>query len=123
MNRKPEIIAVIILMFTLFYVIGATFFSNIGSEDIEEAKEEHNTVLVDFYSEGCKACRDIEPIIDEIEDECPEIEVLKVDINSEEGLHNKYDIHFLPTVIIYKDGEETNRYIGKMTKEQYIENL
>lgn len=94
-----------------------------GSKDVEKAKIEHEIVIVDFYSDGCHACRKIEPYIDQIKEEYADVKVLKVDVNSEEGLHKKYDIRFIPLVIIYHNGKEVKRIIGYHEKEVYIKEI
>ena len=91
-----------------------------GSEDVEEAKETYQIVLVDFYGDGCPPCRKISPIIDEIEEEYPEIKVLKVNINEEDGIHSKYNITKIPTVVIYHNGRSYARFIGFHDKSTYL---
>lgn len=90
-----------------------------GSKDIEEAKVSYQIVLVDFYGEGCLPCREISPIIDEIEVEYPEVKVIKVDINGEDNLTTKYNVNKIPTVIIYYSGNPYIRFVGFHDKETY----
>ena len=110
------IIALIVLISCIFLFKN----SNNGYKEIEKAKIENNILLVDFWGEGCHPCKKLSPIIDEISEEYPDIEVVKVDINSEDGLHEKYNIRFIPTVIIFYEGSEFARLVGFHEKQEYI---
>ena len=96
------------------------FISPEGNDKtISEARENYEIVLVDFWADGCKPCKKISPFIDEISKEYLSVKVIKVDINSEDGLHEKYDIRFVPTVIVFYQGEVFERFVGFHEKEEY----
>ena len=82
------------------------------------------TVLVDFGAVWCPPCRKMEPIIDEItREETAGIKVMKIDAGTQEKLVSTLKVIELPTFIIYKNGKETWRQTGIVTKEGLIQQL
>jgi thioredoxin 1 len=104
-------------------LILSRFYHRAGDIEIERAKNNNEIVIIDFWAKGCSPCKKVSPIMDEIAVEYPSIEVMKVDINSEKDLHNKYEIKFVPTVIIFYKGEEFTRLIGFHEKQEYVKNI
>lgn len=96
------------------------FYNRHTNEEIENAKKESEILLIDFWAEGCGPCRKLSPIIDEISNEYPEITVMKVDVNGDEGIHDEYNIEFVPTVIIFYRGSEFSRIVGLKEKSEYV---
>ena len=94
-----------------------------SDKDVDEARKTHDIVLVDFYSQGCKPCRKLSPILDEMAKDYPEVKFIKIDVNAEEGIHTKYNIRYVPTVIIYEHGEEVIRLIGLQERKTYENHL
>jgi len=87
-NKIAAIIAFSLFGLGTLYITASIIGSKYdGSAEVEEAREKYDVVLVDFWGEGCKPCRMIAPYIEEIEQEYCNVEVIRVDINSEEGLN------------------------------------
>ena len=77
-------------------------------------------VLVDFWAAWCGPCRMVAPIIEELASEYDgRVTVAKVDTDSEGGLAARYNIHSIPTVILFRDGAEIQRFIGVQPKAVY----
>ena len=75
----------------------------------DEVIKSDQTVLLDFYAEWCGPCNTLSPIIDEIANENKNIKVYKVNIDEEIKLENKFNILSVPTIIIFKNRENTIR--------------
>ncbi|MCB1111415.1 MAG: thioredoxin [Chlamydiales bacterium] len=77
--------------------------------------------LVDFYADWCGPCRMIAPLIEEIAVEMQgKATVGKLDIESSQATPAKYEVHSIPTIIIFKDGQEFKRLVGVHAKEDFV---
>ena len=74
-------------------------------------------VLVDFYATWCGPCRMISPIIDEVAKETTDLMVVKVDVDKYPNIATKYGIMAIPTLKIFKKGEEEQTSIGYIEKD------
>jgi thioredoxin 1 len=69
--------------------------------------------LVDFWAEWCAPCRALAPAMDEIaETHGDKVTVAKVDIDQNPGIPTKFGIRGIPTVIMFKDGEQVDIFVG-----------
>jgi thioredoxin 1 len=81
-------------------------------------------VLVDFWAEWCGPCRMIAPMIDKVADEyVGRIKVGKVDTEASRDIAIKYRISNIPTLILFKDGQETQRFVGIPREQPFREAL
>lgn len=82
-----------------------------------EALKDSKPVLVDFWAEWCMPCRILAPTIDEIATEyAGKVKVGKVDTDSNRDISFKYGITAIPTVILFKDGQVKQKFVG-LTKK------
>ena len=68
--------------------------------------------VVDFYADWCGPCKIMSQIIDKIAEENENINVGKVNVDSNQKLAEKYEIMSIPTIIIFKNGEVIKTFIG-----------
>lgn len=81
-------------------------------------------VLVDFWAKWCIPCRALAPVIEEIAEQAKgKIKVGKVDIDSDGPLANQFGIQSIPTVIIFKDGQKMETFVGIQSKEALVNAL
>lgn len=79
-------------------------------------------ILVDFWATWCGPCHMLSPIIEEIGEEMKEkVTVYKMDVDQNPQTSSKYQIMSIPTVILFKDGEPVEAFIGVQPKEAYTE--
>ena len=84
----------------------------------EEVLNNEGVVIVDFYADWCGPCKIMSPIIDEIaEKNFENVKVGKVNVDENPELAIKYDVMSIPTIIIFKNGEEAKTFIGVTDKE------
>ena len=96
---------------------------NLTADNFNEVIGE-GKVLVDFWAGWCMPCKMVAPIIDELADEFKDsITVAKVDVENEKALAVRFKVMSIPTVVLFEDGNETKRFVGVKTKEEYIKEL
>ena len=72
-------------------------------------------VLVDFWAEWCSPCHAVAPVLDRIAAE-RDIKLVKVNIDEEQGLAERYGVASIPMMILFENGEPQASAIGAMPK-------
>ena len=81
-------------------------------------------VLVDFWAEWCGPCRMLSPIIEEVAEELGDkVKVFKLNVDENQETAAKYQVMSIPNVIMYKDGEVVESWVGVRPKDQYLEGV
>ncbi len=86
----------------------------------EEVMESSKTVLVDFWASWCGPCRILSPVIDEIARERTDLKVVKVSVDEEPELAERFSVMTIPTVFVIKNGEVVNQASGARPKQQVL---
>jgi thioredoxin 1 len=74
-------------------------------------------VLVDFWAEWCGPCHAVSPVLEKIASEREgELRVVKVNIDEEQGIAQRYGIASIPTMVLFKDGQPAAAAIGAQPK-------
>ena len=78
-------------------------------------------VLIDFWAEWCSPCKEMNPILEEVSSEMEKkIKVLKINIDENPNIPNKYGVQSIPTLIIFKKGEAISTKVGASIKSDLI---
>lgn len=80
-------------------------------------------VLADFYSDSCIPCKRMSPVLAELEEENPEVKLVKLNINFSAETAAKYEVTSVPTLVFFRDGSEVQRISGAVKKAQIEEIL
>ena len=87
-------------------------------KNFDELIQSSKPVLVDFYAEWCMPCKMMLPILLEVEEDMKDkAQFLKVDVDKEKELAKRFRILSVPTLIIFKNGEQLWRQSGVMQKK------
>ena len=88
----------------------------------DETKE--GVVLVDFFATWCGPCKMLAPVIEELAGEYEgKVKIGKLDVDDNPEAAGKFGVQSIPTIIIFKDGQEVDKMMGFQSKEVLKEHL
>lgn len=90
------------------------------NENLKELIAQDKITIVDFWAAWCGPCKMLGPILDNVAKERPDIQVVKVDVDSNSDLSVEYGIRSIPAVYIFKNNEQINKFVGVKSKEDIL---
>lgn len=87
-----------------------------------EVLKYEGVVLVDFWAAWCGPCKMLGPILDELSTEIPQ-KITKVNVDEVESLAQQYKIRSIPTMIVFKNGQVVDTFVGLMQKQALKDKL
>ena len=89
-----------------------------------QQKTKGKVVLVDFWATWCAPCRMMAPVLNDVATELKgNSHVGKVDIQQYQSLATKFKVRSIPTLILFKNGTEINRFVGIKSKEFLLKEI
>lgn len=97
---------------------------HVNTENFEkEVSKNKGVTLVDFFATWCGPCKMLSPILEQVNDECDFVKIVKVDIDDALPIAKDFGIMSVPTMVIMADGEEKERLVGLRQKTQIIDTV
>jgi thioredoxin 1 len=81
-------------------------------------------VLVDFWAEWCVPCHMVSPVVEEIaRDHAQDMKAMKLNVDDNPETTRKYGVMSIPTLIVFRDGQEKARVVGARNKEAILREI
>ncbi len=135
MNTSLVIVGIVIAIFGFYFLYFFKKMKNMPMvQDHEKIKiltdqnfqNKINTgvTLVDFWAEWCMPCKMMAPVINSVAEELNGNEsVGKLNIEQHQAIAAKYKVRSIPTMILFKNGKEINRFVGGKTKDFLLKEI
>lgn len=95
--------------------------TELNEKSFEEFIASEGPVAVDFWAEWCMPCKMFSPILEEVADTLDgKADFAKLNVDDHEQLAARYGIASIPTLAVFKNGQEQERIIGVRKKEDVI---
>ncbi len=97
----------------------------VTDQDFEKVVlESEKPVLVDFWAEWCVPCHMVSPVVEEIaRDNAERLAVAKLNVDDNPETSRRFGVLSIPTLIVFKDGQEKARVVGARAKEAILREL
>ena len=95
----------------------------INAEEYAEIINSSSPVVIDFHATWCGPCKVLSPILEELNDEIEGVEFVKLDVDQHPQIAGQNQVMGVPTVVILKDGEVKERFVGVQPKEVIKEKI
>ena len=99
--------------------------TNVTDQEFQASVLDSQTpVLVDFWAEWCIPCHMVSPVVEEIGQEKGEkLRVVKLNIDENPDVTRKYGVMSIPSLILFKQGQEVARVVGARPKDAILKDL
>jgi thioredoxin 1 len=81
-------------------------------------------ILVDFWASWCAPCKMMAPVLNDVAEVLKDNQAVgKLNVEDSRIVSSRYNIRSIPTMILFKDGKEINRFVGIKTKDFLISEI
>ena len=90
-------------------------------ETINEVINSNQLVLVDFFATWCQPCKMMHPILEQVKGVLGDrLRIIKVDVDKNDVIANQYRIQSIPTLMLFRQGEQLWRTSGVVQKAELL---
>lgn len=86
-----------------------------------EVLKEEGVVVVDFFATWCGPCKMLAPVLEDVQEEMKNVKIVKVDIDENPNVASEYKVKNIPTIKVFKNGEEITTNVGFLPKGALVE--
>jgi thioredoxin 1 len=99
--------------------------THVSDEDFQQmVLDSEQPVLVDFWAEWCVPCHMVSPVVEEIaRDQAGKMKAVKLNVDDNPMVTRKYQVMSIPTLIVFRNGEEMARVVGARGKEAILREI
>ncbi len=90
----------------------------LNQNNFEKTIKGSKPVIVDYWADWCQPCKIIAPIFESVSKQIPQAIFAKVNVDENNQLASDNGIMNIPSIVIYKNGEELDRIAGVQTEQQ-----
>ena len=98
---------------------------HVSDQDFQsQVLDSSQPVLVDFWAEWCVPCHMVSPVVEEIaRDYAEKLKAAKLNVDDNPQTARQYGVMSIPTLIVFKDGQEKARVVGARGKEAILREI
>lgn len=98
--------------------MASTHVVTVTSENFErDVLQSDVPVVVDFWATWCGPCKRIAPVLDAAANDYDgAVRIAKVDVDQSRDLASQYGIRNIPTLLVFKNGEQVNKHVGALNR-------
>jgi len=94
----------------------------LDEQDMDKIIKSHARLVIDCWAPWCPDCRTLAPVFDALaEDIKGKITFAQINVDTNQGVKDKYQVMAVPTLLLFKDGELTNRLVEPAPKKTVLQ--
>ena len=94
---------------------------NEWDENVFNAAIASGVVMVDFFATWCGPCSMMAPVLEQVSDITPDVKIVKVDIDENPELAERYKVMSIPTFMVFENGTVVKKTVGAISKSELLE--